>query len=290
MKNKENCEIIKDLLPNYIDDLASEETKKFVEEHLKNCKECNKVFENMKADIEKEKQKIKKEVKYAKKYNRKIKTLIFIIVLIFLVIFSLTFVRNAIIIKSLISKAEKYDNSNNCHTTWTSYSKENMVIMETYYKDGKYYSRVLNYSPRILNIEENEESPFTKDEIYYDGKNEAWFRNDELVSYEEKEDPNNFVFLPKNFAQIKMYDHDLLTFIFSCATKQISSEKINGEECYRLKGYFVDEATYIDKKTGLSKGAKSGFSNDLGYMIQYSDVTFEFDIVTDEDVTMPNIE
>ena len=34
-----------------------------------------------------------------------------------------------------------------------------------------------------------------KDEKYYDGKNEVWFRNDELVSYEEKEDSESFVFL-----------------------------------------------------------------------------------------------
>ena len=36
MKNKE-CNLVKDLLPNYIDKVTSNETNVFIEEHLKNC-------------------------------------------------------------------------------------------------------------------------------------------------------------------------------------------------------------------------------------------------------------
>ena len=36
----ERCEIIRDLLPVYIDGLASEETAKLVEEHLAECEAC----------------------------------------------------------------------------------------------------------------------------------------------------------------------------------------------------------------------------------------------------------
>ncbi len=42
------CNVIKDLLPNYIDDLCSEETKKLVEEHVECCEECSRVLEVMK--------------------------------------------------------------------------------------------------------------------------------------------------------------------------------------------------------------------------------------------------
>ena len=33
---KKECEIINDLLPNYVENLVSEETKKFVNEHISN--------------------------------------------------------------------------------------------------------------------------------------------------------------------------------------------------------------------------------------------------------------
>lgn len=40
--SKLNCEVIKDLLPLYVEDLASSSTRMIVEEHLATCKECQK--------------------------------------------------------------------------------------------------------------------------------------------------------------------------------------------------------------------------------------------------------
>ena len=48
---KQNCEIIKDLLPLYIDDACSSESKKSVEEHLQECIDCKIELENLKSDI-----------------------------------------------------------------------------------------------------------------------------------------------------------------------------------------------------------------------------------------------
>ena len=45
------CKIICDLLPMYIDEVCSDETKELVEEHLKACPECRREYEQMKADI-----------------------------------------------------------------------------------------------------------------------------------------------------------------------------------------------------------------------------------------------
>lgn len=44
-----NCNIVKDLIPLYIDGCCSEESKSIVEEHIKVCDECKKLFEDMKA-------------------------------------------------------------------------------------------------------------------------------------------------------------------------------------------------------------------------------------------------
>ena len=43
-----NCNIVKDLIPLYVDGCCSEESKKIVEEHIENCVECKKLFEDMK--------------------------------------------------------------------------------------------------------------------------------------------------------------------------------------------------------------------------------------------------
>ena len=48
---KESCAIVEELLPLYLEDLCSQEVKKYVEEHLKTCKECSSDYEKMMTDI-----------------------------------------------------------------------------------------------------------------------------------------------------------------------------------------------------------------------------------------------
>lgn len=42
-----NCDVVKDLLPLYIDGCCSEESEKIVKEHIEVCGDCKKVFEDM---------------------------------------------------------------------------------------------------------------------------------------------------------------------------------------------------------------------------------------------------
>jgi hypothetical protein len=46
-----NCNIIKDILPLYVDGVVSDDTKAMVEEHLKRCEECKKEGELMKQEV-----------------------------------------------------------------------------------------------------------------------------------------------------------------------------------------------------------------------------------------------
>ena len=41
------CEIIRDLLPLYIDGLTSKESNQEIEKHLKNCEECQKYYQEI---------------------------------------------------------------------------------------------------------------------------------------------------------------------------------------------------------------------------------------------------
>ena len=46
------CEIIRDLLPLYIDGLTSKESNQEIEKHLKNCEECQKYYQEMTGGID----------------------------------------------------------------------------------------------------------------------------------------------------------------------------------------------------------------------------------------------
>lgn len=49
-----DCGIVKDLLPLYAEDMASEESAAFVRTHLEICEDCRKAYEEMKAPVETE--------------------------------------------------------------------------------------------------------------------------------------------------------------------------------------------------------------------------------------------
>lgn len=67
------CEIIKDLLPSYIDGLTSSESNLEIEEHLNNCPQCKEIFEQMKAEVRVESTEYNKEkIKPFKKLNKKV--------------------------------------------------------------------------------------------------------------------------------------------------------------------------------------------------------------------------
>jgi len=67
------CEIIKDLLPSYIDGLTSSESNLEIEEHRNNCPQCKEIFEQMKAEVRVEHTEYNKEkIKPFKKLNRKV--------------------------------------------------------------------------------------------------------------------------------------------------------------------------------------------------------------------------
>lgn len=47
-----NCEIVKDLIPLCVDDVASNSSVDFVNQHISTCAECRKVMENMKGSLQ----------------------------------------------------------------------------------------------------------------------------------------------------------------------------------------------------------------------------------------------
>lgn len=75
-EGKAACEIIQDLMPSYIDGLASESTEKLIEEHIRSCAECRRMLENMRSGNEEAKKpddRDRREIDFLKKSRRKSK-------------------------------------------------------------------------------------------------------------------------------------------------------------------------------------------------------------------------
>lgn len=80
---KHSCEVIKDLIPLYVDNACSEESAKCVEEHTAECSECKNLLESMKMPIKTDTSAENRSMeKSLKKVRKKIKTknIIFLII------------------------------------------------------------------------------------------------------------------------------------------------------------------------------------------------------------------
>ena len=51
MSRKIPCDIIKDLMPLYVEGLTSEETGREIEAHLEGCGECRDLYKRMKQEV-----------------------------------------------------------------------------------------------------------------------------------------------------------------------------------------------------------------------------------------------
>ena len=68
------CSVIKDLLPLYVDDVLSGDSRKLVEEHLSGCNDCKDVYERLKNGGGSEVNKTNRDKEVIKKLRKKILT------------------------------------------------------------------------------------------------------------------------------------------------------------------------------------------------------------------------
>lgn len=108
MRNE--CNIVRDILPLYIDEIISRDTISFVEEHLEKCETCRTEFEKMKVPNALEKTICDTQVNdeiplksFLKKWNRKKRILITSFAAIFLI---------AVLIASCFVSYLKFDTAN----------------------------------------------------------------------------------------------------------------------------------------------------------------------------------
>lgn len=285
MKELNDCKIIRDLFPSYIDGLTNETTNQYIEEHLKDCEDCKKALENMKKDIKlNTTKKSSDEVNYIKKFNKKMRTLKIILTVI-LLIFLLSYIRNIIIVVSLNNKVSKYTSSTNYYMRSISHSDEDLIIIENYKKDDRYIRKL-----KVLS--EISRSGITD---YCNGETVNSYANMKLYEDEQEQLSRKTAQLNKanglpeplipNYIEI---NHPIKFFILPLVST-ITSEKCNGKDCYKIEIFNTSDIYYIDKETGLTiristSNTINNIQNDM-----ISDIQYEFNTVTDEDFIEPDI-
>lgn len=282
MKNKE-CKIVQDILPNYIDELTSQETNEFIENHLKECTECTEMLNNMKKEINSEDtKKQKKVINFIKKYNKKITILKFILLTI-LVIFILVLGRRATIMLQMSNKARESKKVDDYFCSYYLYDSGSVTTIYSYVKENEFL-RELIYS-------NNYESNYKITE-YCNGSSSNY--------YIENSDSEKIAMLnseKEGILPIKIEDYCFLekdssikTFLRNVFMSSVKTVKCNDKECYYFSNIVSSSLgmgeIYVDKETGLIVRA---IINGTGVQSTISDFTYNFNTVNDESLKEPDI-
>lgn len=172
MENK--CKIVRDLLPTYIENLTSDETNIFIEEHLNSCKNCKQIYQDMRNDLDNqniEDTEIINEIKEYKKKINLIKTIFWIIVI-------------GIILTIVISVSYKFYVIRKTYYRNTNYREFESFRVEEY--DESVEKDIPHYTTYYL---KNVMKKYYGDEVieYYDGENHYYFDNESKTYWMKKE-------------------------------------------------------------------------------------------------------
>lgn len=229
-------------------------------------------------------------MKNSTKFNKKIILFIFLIILALILIH---FIRNTIIIFSLSKKIIKYENINNYHEVWSTYNNETITIFDVYYKDGKSKQIITTYDyNRFIKYDETP----SKVIIYRDGNGkETTYLYSEKIAYSKNYTDKDAIISPKSMSHITMFAETPWRFVSNCLKSFITSSKCNGIDAYKLSFITGNTEAYFSKETGLTLRNFSGFSygpndDEQNYVDCISDIMYEFNSLTDEDLLMPSTE
>lgn len=270
MENKKDCKIIEDLLPTYIDNLLSEESKKFVENHLKTCTNCKNTYDKMTSDIHKEEIQNTENVKIIKKYKIKInilKTFVISIILIILAIFISNILFRYSIVKNALIRNINYDVSGNFRIEEYEESIErNEYHITTYFAENK-----------MKKVKGNETLEYWEgnEHYYLDNDNKTYFiKNEDIQQHNRINIP--ILVLPKMESLVKeetIQPISILEFILQ-SNITIQKESFRAKEYYVIKDIQNGIKIYLDKDTFFAERIVTTSTNSTEYRILTSSVSW----------------
>lgn len=275
MKNE--CDIVKDLLPNYAEDLVSKQTKDYMENHINNCKQCKQaleiIIEDKNNNMDDERQEGKFEFKNLKKIKRKMLMLklfssAFVILIVIMILsFALKYIEFNSLVNNIKDKKEELISLDNYSIYTTSHhinyqtDTEDFYYDEYYFKDGKYKIISKSYGInrwRLDGTNGNDEVGITYGEM---GNNE------QIIINNNEKKIINLTTNSNIFSKIdKLYNsYNSFSFVFQdinnvaalkigfLLNNDIQTARFNGKDCYVLrvetKEYYKE--IWIDKENLL---------------------------------------
>lgn len=253
MNKNYECDICKDLAIPYTEKLINSNSKIFVEEHLRNCEDCKKYYNDINSNIlnekENEERKQKKEVDFLKKIRRNMNYLkIFlstvIVVILFIVLSAcIKYQKVNKIVDNAYNKIEylkTLDNYKLTKKTTNINYVENATFETTanyYYKEGKYK---IDLGNTVLYYEDNS---YNKIYVFNDIKQIDYYTQNFVENKKGK--------IFEEFLEIISYKKEL-PGLFKLMLS-VREERFNGIDCYVIrngndKNY---KDIWIEKKTNL---------------------------------------
>ena len=299
MKKEIECKVVEDLLFGYVDKTLNNESKKLVENHLKDCKDCK---EKLNEILEENKQNEKiqqREIDYLKKIKTKsrIKSILIaigIIILILILLYLIKFIR----ISNIMGKAERSLKLQNYYCEKQENSGEDSVsVSKTYYKDGKYKRTNEIYSDNGKELISTEYGEVGSDErklVSERDKTVTVYKGDisKILNKEENVKFDRFTLEERKM----VYANLGKAFLMSIESDSYDSNK----EYYILRYKFDKRNTWevwLDKETGLvireiNRGGSIVYIPGTEIVKKESDIIekykYDFGIVNDEDVNVPD--
>ncbi len=302
MEKKTECEIVQDLLLGYVDDTLNAESNRLVEKHLVECENCIERLKEMKEDIKQNENNQQKEIDYLKKIRRKskIKAILMAFGIIVLVCFIL-YMRQFTIVQSIDTKAKKSLQSNNFYkeTRNIALGDNNASVIKTYYKNGKCKKVWEIYSDAGKEIQQVQYSSKDAEETItiFPKENKVKIETGKFVELMNKELNLKSVSYIIDDGIGAMVAKLGMAFVMSIHT---DTHQI-GREYYVLKNRFERNQnweTWIDKDTGLplkmiNRNSVRTFFPETDIVKLESDLIqeyqYKFEVVTDEDVNVPDL-
>ncbi|MFR2207073.1 MAG: zf-HC2 domain-containing protein [Clostridia bacterium] len=298
MKNE--CDVVKDLLPSYAEDLLSDNTNQFVKEHLDSCQECRKVYDGMKKINYNKEDDEQIEINHLKKYSRHMLVLkVVLVILVFIIItlplfFVIRFNLNKNITSKAINNVNEYKNVNNYLLQITEHNidfernTESFHNSKYFYKDNQYKKEMHSETPGV-NIQNADSFEYGN----INSKEKVEIIETQKVCYNVKA---NYILQKKDgfldFMMIALQpfseDYGTLPNIWFQAGYNLRTDKYNGRKCYVLR--LGDKSSYgeiwIDKEQNTLVRTV-----DEIYKRSYNEKVYSIksDVVTNEDVTLPDL-
>lgn len=270
MKEKRECKIIQDLLPNYIEKLTNEETNNYIEEHFKECLECKQVFEDLQKELNfnTTEKRDKREVKYIKKFNMRLKLLRNTLIVI-IAIFVINISRKTIILTNLSNKGSTFQNENNVFANIISYNTNGeMNILKSYCKDGKYL--------RTINFYSEEKGIIKLTTFKSDNEEFTLIEDGNIKKISQRENLGE----ETSITPVAFTSENLLVNLYFAVTRSIDKVKLGGTECYMIKYGTFEE--FVNVATGLPV---KRIDNENNLIIDYH---YEYGVVKDSDIVRPD--